>query len=53
MNKIKSTSNNAMYMREFSQIEQYLKDNLKTGDILLTIVAGDVYKIGEEIVENL
>ena len=30
----------------------YLKDNLQSGDILLTIGAGNVYKIGEELIEG-
>jgi len=48
--KIEKTSNNAIYMKDFSEIEEYLKKELKPGDLFLTIGAGDVYKIGEEIV---
>lgn len=52
VNEIKKTSNNAIYIKDFSDIETYLKDNLKAGDMLLTIGAGNVYKIGEELVEG-
>ena len=33
----------------FSEIEKYLKENLKKDDVLITIGAGDVYKIGESL----
>ena len=42
----------APYTKDFSDIENYLKDNLQSGDILLTIGAGNVYKIGEELIEG-
>ena len=34
------------------EIEEYLKEKIKPGDLFLTIGAGDVYKIGEEIIED-
>lgn len=49
--KIKQTSNNAVYMKTFNEIEAFLKEKLAPGDLFLTIGAGDVYKIGEEIVK--
>lgn len=52
VNKIHETSDNAVYMKDFSDIEKYLKEKLEPGDIFLTIGAGDVYKIGEKIVEH-
>lgn len=52
VSEIQKTSNNAIYIKDFSDIESYLKDNLQTGDILLTIGAGNVYKIGEELIED-
>lgn len=52
VNEIKKTSNNAIYIKDFSDIETYLKENLHAGDMLLTIGAGNVYKIGEELVEG-
>ncbi|GAA0121085.1 MULTISPECIES: UDP-N-acetylmuramate--L-alanine ligase [Clostridium] len=38
---------NAKNFHSFEEIVQYLKDNAKDGDLILTIGAGDVYKIGE------
>lgn len=49
---IKNTSKNATYMKNFNEIQEYLKEKLQAGDLFLTIGAGDVYKIGEEIVED-
>lgn len=40
---------NAVYMPTFEQIEQYLKDNVKPGDIVLTIGAGNVVNIAEDL----
>ena len=52
VDRIQNTSNNAIYMKDFSEIEQYLKEKLKPGDLFLTIGAGDVYKIGEDIINR-
>jgi UDP-N-acetylmuramate--alanine ligase len=32
---------------------EYLKSNLKSGDILLTLGAGDVWKVGEQVLREL
>ena len=40
---------NAVYMPTFEQIEQYLKDNVKPGDIVLTVGAGNVVNIAEDL----
>jgi UDP-N-acetylmuramate--alanine ligase len=34
---------------DFFEIEKYLKESLKKYDVLITIGAGDVYKIGESL----
>ena len=52
VDKIQGTSNNAIYMKDFSEIEEFLKNKLKPGDLFLTIGAGDVYKIGEHIIKE-
>lgn len=52
VDKIKATSKNAVYMKDFNEIEEFLKEKLEPGDLFLTIGAGDVYKIGEEIVNE-
>ena len=47
--KIKSKK--AIPFKNFEDIEKYIKENLKKGDVLMTIGAGDVYKIGENILK--
>ncbi len=42
----------AKYIKEFCEIEKYFKDTAKEGDIIFTMGAGDVYKIGESIVKD-
>ena len=33
----------------FDDVHEYIKNNLKEGDILITMGAGDVYKVGEHL----
>jgi UDP-N-acetylmuramate--alanine ligase len=40
-------------LESFEDIENYIKENLKKGDVLITVGAGDVYKIGEELVSGI
>lgn len=44
--------NGAKYFADFDEIVQDLRKYVQPGDIVLTIGAGDVYKIGEALVEN-
>ena len=32
---------------KFDDIKNYLIENAKTGDLILTVGAGDIYKVGE------
>ena len=52
VNRIEKTSNNAVYIKDFKDIEKYVEKELKPGDLFITIGAGDVYKIGDEIVSG-
>ena len=45
--EINAKSNNAIYKPDFAAIVEYLKENVSPGDLVLTMGAGDVYKIGE------
>ncbi len=47
--EIKKRGVNAHYMKTFAEIEDYLRNTLSEGDMLLTVGAGDVYKIGEAL----
>ena len=35
----------------FEEIEAFLKENCKSGDLLITMGAGDVVKIGEDLLK--
>jgi UDP-N-acetylmuramate--alanine ligase len=42
-----------IYQEDFNSAVQYLKDNLKKGDLLLTLGAGDVHLVGTEVLKTL
>ena len=42
---------NSVYIKTFDEVESYLKENLNENDIVITMGAGDVYKIGENILK--
>ncbi|MEG1404688.1 MAG: UDP-N-acetylmuramate--L-alanine ligase [Oscillospiraceae bacterium] len=42
----------SMYFSSFDELEKSLKLNTEPGDIILTVGAGDVYKLGELLVAN-
>lgn len=41
------------YIPERAKIAEYLLDNVVTGDLVITMGAGDIYKTGEEFIELL
>ncbi len=48
----KAAGEKAMYLGGFDKIEEFLRNNASRGDLILTMGAGDVYKIGKNIVGN-
>ena len=50
-NEINKNSKNSQAFGGFAEIKRYLKDNIKKDDIILTMGAGDIYKIGEDIIK--
>ncbi|PJE73971.1 MAG: UDP-N-acetylmuramate--L-alanine ligase [Candidatus Terrybacteria bacterium CG10_big_fil_rev_8_21_14_0_10_41_10] len=40
---------NAKYMESFEAIEKYIEENAREHDVIITMGAGDVYKIGENL----
>lgn len=42
----------AVYMNDFGAIERYIRQNAKPGDLVMTVGAGDVFKIGKALVQN-
>ncbi|MCY6371981.1 UDP-N-acetylmuramate--L-alanine ligase [Clostridium ganghwense] len=51
-NKIRGNGVDCKNFHNFDDITTYLKEELKDGDILLTVGAGDVYKVGEMFLEK-
>lgn len=52
MNEIKSLGGCAYYFPCFSEIENFLLENCSDNDLLITMGAGDVVKIGEHLLGN-
>ena len=49
--KIQSLGKECIYIDNFEDIEKYLLKNCINGDLLITMGAGDVYKIGEDLLK--
>ncbi|MDD3278895.1 MAG: UDP-N-acetylmuramate--L-alanine ligase [Lachnospiraceae bacterium] len=47
--KITALGTSCHYFRSFDEIENYLLENCNSGDLLITMGAGDVVKIGENL----
>ena len=50
--QIEAHGTKALYIPEFSDIENYLSEIVSEGDLLITMGAGTVYKIGENLVSH-
>ena len=48
-----ATGQKVRYIGRLEKAEEYLEDNAKAGDLVMTVGAGDVFKIGEELVREL
>ncbi len=42
----------SMFFPTFGEIESVLRASIQPGDLVLTVGAGDVYKIGEDLVSS-
>lgn len=51
-NAIVEKGSDAIYLGTFDEVESYLLDNVKENDIILTMGAGNVYLIGDSIIEH-
>lgn len=51
VNKIKEYRKEAIYIKNFDDIVSYIKSNAKANDLVLTLGAGTVTKIGPEIIK--
>jgi len=52
MNEIKKLGTECQYFSSFSEIEKYLLENCINGDLLITMGAGDIYKVGEDLLKQ-
>jgi UDP-N-acetylmuramate--alanine ligase len=43
---------NVTYINDFGAIERYIKKNIRPGDMVITMGAGDIFKIGKSLVEE-
>ncbi len=46
--KLKENNVNAIYIKDFDDIVEYLNENVNDNDLILTMGAGDVYIVGEK-----
>ena len=52
-NRINSSRNgNCIYMKEFEEVVKYIRKNAKPNDIVLTLGAGDITKLGPMILQE-
>jgi len=50
-NEIKKLGTNCFYFNTFEEIENFLKKNCVNGDLLITMGAGNIYKVGEALIQ--
>ncbi|MEN6385258.1 MAG: UDP-N-acetylmuramate--L-alanine ligase [Phycisphaerales bacterium] len=53
VDEIKKKGSNAMFINSFESICEFLKSNVKSGDILMTMGAGNVWKVADEFIQWL
>lgn len=49
---INQENNNALYLKSFSEIEKYLIENNSKNDVVITLGAGNVYEVGEQLTKD-
>ncbi len=52
LEEMKKLGKNAVYLSDFAEIEKFLSKKCIDGDLLITMGAGDVVKIGESLIEK-
>ncbi|MEX0933955.1 MAG: Mur ligase domain-containing protein [Candidatus Paceibacterota bacterium] len=50
---MKEKKEDVLYCGDFGAIESYLKTNAKQGDVIITIGAGDIFKVGESLLQSI
>ncbi len=52
VNAVNEKTNNAIYLETFEETEEYLLNHIKNDDMVITMGAGNVYLIGESMLNN-
>ena len=50
--KIKKRNKNTIYIKSFDSIQKFLRTNAKKGDVVITMGAGDIFKVGENLLKK-
>ncbi|MDF2890485.1 MAG: UDP-N-acetylmuramate--L-alanine ligase [Clostridia bacterium] len=53
VNEVNNNSNNAIYMKDFEEIADLIAREAEPGDIVFTMGAGDVFKLGQMILDKI
>lgn len=53
VNEVNINSNNAIYMKDFNEIADFIVREAEPGDIVFTMGAGDVFMLGQMILDRL
>ncbi|HYE12695.1 MAG TPA: UDP-N-acetylmuramate--L-alanine ligase [Patescibacteria group bacterium] len=53
VNEVNNNSNNAIYMKDFEEIADFIAREAEPGDIVFTMGAGDVFKLGQMILDKI
>jgi UDP-N-acetylmuramate--alanine ligase len=53
VNRIRSNGTKAVFIDGFDKIFSYLKDNVAAGDLVVTMGAGDIWKVADEYIQWL
>ncbi len=53
VDRIRGNGSNAVFIDGFGAICEYLKDNVSAGDVVVTMGAGDVWKVADEYIQWL
>lgn len=51
--RLQENNVNAMYIKSFDDIVDYLNKNVQKNDLILTMGAGDIYRVGEKYLDEL
>ena len=51
VNRINTFNNKAIYIKDFEEIANYIRNNVNSNDIILTLGAGTIDKVGKMIIK--